>query len=499
MSEEKNKVYQSIEELLETAQSSLGVPFKEYDVNNRLNGGNKGKIGQVIEEGLFHKGIDSRQEADFPELGVELKVTPMNRVGKEKDMVSAKERLVVTMINYMKDYNVSFEDSHVLDKLNKVLLMFYFNEPKKMNYDLCVDKIFLYQFKDIPEADKQIIINDYNIIIDKIKSGHAEDISESDTYYLSACTKGATAATSFVDQPFSSVKAKRRAFSLKPKYMTALLRSQVFNDNAITKESLMKTSGIIGRDNIFDRMVEYLFSSYYGKSLSEIDEMIETPVNRKSLNYLRSYIARMMNASPETKSKDIDEYYDEFYKANIKIKTIRIKKDGTIKESMSFPAFKFKEIVEENWEDSELRNKFIDEKYLFCVFDEIDDSKYEYRFRGTFLWAMPESDLDGKVREAWERTVYLAKHGIEFTISENKNGLIVHNNLPAKKDNLIVHVRPHASKAIYVFNDGKMIGSGNIQTDGDELPDGTIVTKQCFFLNNDYVLGLVNKYLPLKD
>lgn len=224
MSEEKNKVYQSIEELLETAQSSLGVPFKEYDVNNRLNGGNKGKIGQVIEEGLFHKGIDSRQEADFPELGVELKVTPMNRVGKEKDMVSAKERLVVTMINYMKDYNVSFEDSHVLDKLNKVLLMFYFNEPEKMNYDLCVDKIFLYQFKDIPEADKQIIINDYNIIIDKIKSGHAEDISESDTYYLSACTKGATAATSFVDQPFSSVKAKRRAFSLKPKYMTALLR-----------------------------------------------------------------------------------------------------------------------------------------------------------------------------------------------------------------------------------------------------------------------------------
>ena len=50
-----------------------------------------------------------------------------------------------------------------------------------------------------------------------------------------------------------------------------------------------------------------------------------------------------------------------------------------------------------------------------------------------------------------------------------------------------------------VFDDGKIIGSGNIQTDGDELPDGTIVTKQCFFLNNDYVLGLVNKYLPLKD
>lgn len=81
----------------------------------------------------------------------------------------------------------------------------------------------------------------------------------------------------------------------KPKYMTALLRSQVFNDNAITKESLMKATGIVGRDNIFDRMIEYLFTPYYGKSLSEIDGIIKTPVNRKSLNYLRSYIARMMN------------------------------------------------------------------------------------------------------------------------------------------------------------------------------------------------------------
>lgn len=499
MSQEKNKVYTNLQDLLETAESSLGVPFKEYDIHKRLNGGNKGKIGQVIEEGLFHKGIDSRQEADFPELGVELKVTPMNKVGKKKNMVSAKERLVVTMINYMKDYDTSFEESHVFDKLSKVLLMFYFNEPGKMNYDYCIDKIYLYQFKDIPEEDKQIIIDDYNKILSKIRNGHAEDISESDTYYLSACTKGATAASSFVEQPFSSVKAKKRAFSLKTKYMTALLRSQVFNDNAITKESLMKKTGIVSRHNIFDNMIDNLFAPYYGKTLSEIDEMIDTPVNRKSLNYLRSYIARMMKTSPGTKGKDLDEYYDEFYKANIKIKTVRIGKDGKIKESMSFPSFKFKDLVKENWEDSDLRNRFINEKYLFCVYDEINDSEHEYRFRGVFLWAMPEKDLDGKVREAWERTVDLAKNGIEFTIGNNKNGSIVHNNLPSKTDNLIVHVRPHTSKSIYVFNDGTIIGSGDVKTNGDELPDGTIITKQCFFLNNDYVLGLVNKYLPLKD
>lgn len=37
--------------------------------------GNKGGLGQVIEEGLFRYGVNSRNEADFAELGVELAET----------------------------------------------------------------------------------------------------------------------------------------------------------------------------------------------------------------------------------------------------------------------------------------------------------------------------------------------------------------------------------------------------------------------------------------
>ena len=41
---------------------------------------------------------------------------------------------------------------------------------------------------------------DYKVISDKIKAGIAHELSESDTMYLGACTKGANAEKSTVPQ-----------------------------------------------------------------------------------------------------------------------------------------------------------------------------------------------------------------------------------------------------------------------------------------------------------
>ena len=57
--------------------------------------------------------------------------------------------------------------------------------------------------------------NKRNLIINKIRAGKAHEISEGDTNYLGACTKGAN-ADSVREQPFNSIVAKQRAFCLKP-------------------------------------------------------------------------------------------------------------------------------------------------------------------------------------------------------------------------------------------------------------------------------------------
>ena len=95
-------------------------------------------------------------------------------------------------------------------------------------------------------------------------------------------------------------------------------------------------------------------------------------------------------------------------KANIVPKTIRINKNGSIKESMSFPTFKFTEIINENWKDSELREMFNTTKFMFAVFKEYDG---KYHFENIKFWNMPVNILDNDVKSVWDKTIDVIKKG----------------------------------------------------------------------------------------
>ena len=110
------------------------------------------------------------------------------------------------------------------------------------------------------------------------------------------------------------------------------------------------------------------------------------------------------------------------------------------------------------------------------------------------LWNMPEKDLESHVFNAWRKTQDILTNGLHLEIKKQKTGkTIVTNNLPKKGDNLILHVRPHTQKSVYKLLNNETIGDGNIERDGDLLPDGIIMTKQCFFMNNDYILKIINE------
>lgn len=107
----------------------------------------------------------------------------------------------------------------------------------------------------------------------------------------------------------------------------------------------------------------------------------------------------------------------------------------------------------------------------------------EYVLRGAKFWNMPTSDLDGDVKEGWENVRNTIIRGVKFTI--NRNGT-VSNDLPDKKDNRVIHVRPHAKKAAYSLKDGFV--RGDVERDADPLPDGQRMTTQSFWINNDYIV-----------
>jgi len=184
--------------------------------------GNKGRYGQKIEKYYFGYDLNSDDSADFA-CGVELKSTPLKRL--KNGNLSPKERLVCNIINYENIIHETWETSSFLKKNSEILLLRYIDPMDKSisQLDYQIVDVQIHRIFDNLE-DKKQFEEDWNVIVDKVKNGQAHNLSESDTKYLGACTKGSTALKSLRTQPNSSKPAKQRAFSFKTQYMRELLR-----------------------------------------------------------------------------------------------------------------------------------------------------------------------------------------------------------------------------------------------------------------------------------
>lgn len=103
------------------------------------------------------------------------------------------------------------------------------------------------------------------------------------------------------------------------------------------------------------------------------------------------------------------------------MKTIRLKPNGIPKEDISFPAFQFNEIVNQNWEESDLYNLLEQKKFLFVMYkmDVKNDSDFnkmspEEQKRHLILykvtlWNAPAVDIDQKAQITWNLTQKIIK------------------------------------------------------------------------------------------
>lgn len=438
--------YRTKEAVLKRGREAIGIPLKEIDTTGRLSTG-KGAIGTTIEESWFGYTPNSESEPDFPEAGVELKATPYVR---GKNGIRAKERLVCNIINYMEECSKTFQTSAFWHKCQTLLLMSYEHRDGVSKGDFTIDEAVLFSF---PEEDLAIIEKDWETIMEKVRAGQAHNLSEGDTYYLAACTKGAN-AESVRPQPFSAEPAKQRAYSLKAGYMTQILNKYIFGNEE--SERVIKDWRIL-QEKSFDQYVVEKVSPYIGMTQAELKVRFRVESSAKNLNEI--LLARML----EVKGKIA--YTDEFQKAGIVPKTIRVRRDGTIKESMSFPTFDFIRLSQETeWEESELYEYLAPTKFLFVIFQE--DERGELVFERVKFWNIPAEDLE-EVHRVWARTVETIRRGVELT----DTGHGISNDLPKQSESPVAHVRPHGKDA----------------SDKLPLPDGRMMTKQCFWLNNTYI------------
>jgi DNA mismatch repair protein MutH len=365
------------------------------------------------------------------------------------------------MIDYFEEADATFETSSFYKKNRKLLICFYKYIKGAPETQFEFTAYDLYEFEKSLEF--KTIKHDWDIIHSKIIAGKAHEISESDTTFLAACTKGANSSQRR-GQPNSLEDAKPRAYSFKTGFMTRLYREiihkigpyipQFVSDDEWMKDTLEET-------------YKNKLAKYYGKTVSELKTLFSFKTNPKDINF--RIAQKMLGLSGRMSSTQ------EMLDAGIKLKTVRLNQDGVPHESMSFPTFEFSELIRTTWEESEIREIFVDWKLMLFVFK--DNEKGDSYFERIVFWNIPNKIVDGPIKNMFEYCAKLIATGEALYF--NKKGIVL-DKFPKEKRNSngVCHIRPHASKAVNVFQ----------LPVTDKATGKTAYTKQCFWFNKEFVM-----------
>ncbi len=462
----------SKDSILAHARLLLGRSIHDLHPDAKPLNSGKGDFGQCVEVHHFGYDINANAEADFNEAGLELKCTPLKLL-QEGSMVS-KERLVLNIINYVEEYDKTFNTSSFTHKNALLLLMFYLYIKGVGKLDLLFKIIRLW---NIPEEDLKIFMDDWNVIHEKIAKGLAHELSEGDTLYLAACVKGRKGGANKKPQKVGGVLADQRAYSIKSAYLNhiivdSLSHPEMYDGVKMTAKqrrviekkkteigSVVRSVRDYRRGETFEQLVERRFRPYIGMTIGSISKSLKAKVSTspKSISY------SVCRAILGVKERSIAE----FEKAGLILKTIRLEQNGNLKEAMSFQTIKYSEIVDEGkWEDSDWYQTIAARRFLFIVFrKEKDGTPSDAILERVFFWAMPCADIP-KAMELWRDTRDKVRNGD-------------YSHFLKMSEHAVCHIRPKAKNAADMMN----------------TPQGGKAQKYCWWLNRDYVLAVVRGHM----
>lgn len=396
----KDRIYINEEELFEHAntlknRSLFDLYGKDSIQTSEIK--NKGGFGQLVER--LHYGINNNNESrpDIENLNIEIKVSPLNLV-YNGTKISPNQRTTLSMIKYDQIISETFETSHFLKKNKNILLNLFLLGPEN-GYE---QKFLYIDLMRLSKNDLNIIKKDWEIIKEKVRSKNADSLSQSDTTYLCAATKGGGGQKL---RPYmnGTAMAKKRSYSYKSAFISHFLKPYCLKRNDKNEYVLVKktTEGIKLLDEESEYSVEEVvlkkFSNFIGKEDIEI---------ARSFGYENKFIEGKEKARwhyntslilTTKRKKYLSKYIEEFSKSGLTVKTVRLDCNSKLKEQVSFKTQGYESILTKEWENSSLFQE-ISIKFLWVVYKQ--DSKGSFILDNCFFWKMPKSDIEF-VREKW--------------------------------------------------------------------------------------------------
>jgi DNA mismatch repair protein MutH len=420
----------------------------------------------------------SEAHPDFAEADIELKLLPLKR---GRSQVRVKEPTSISMIDYMHLPQESWGTALVRPKLFHLLLVFQVMDrvdPMASSYR----GVVLY---DATELDRALFEVDWNGTRKKVVDGLAHELHEADARVLAARRKGrGGTAEKWREQPNKRLRldAPSRAWALKSAFTRQILEQrvlshpfeEVFPDlpKQLATEGLTPTEGRVLASLLEDD----------GRPLGELAERLDVPISRaKSL--AAGIVKRRLRV------QDLRAEVLEFEKLGIRVRVLHLNSaSGWPFEAVSFPAVDLQDLVEQDFEGVEdedgtvvkERSELIDQlqRILFVVTysPRKNDPQQARRLGSAFFWS-PTREQWATIRADWEGIRDAVGEGM--AAYDGPRGERGRRNQLAKGE--ILHMRPH----------------GRDSSDEVRDPKGNLLTKQAYWLNQEFVYRLVKEYHAL--
>ena len=426
----------------------------------------KGAAGQLLHTWFGLDQNDNRAEADLPTVsfpdnqicGVEIKAVPLM---VKKRGLGIKERCKVTSIDYEKLLDETWALSRARHKLLSVVFIFYRYAGSSNWPTSQVEKVLHWTIEATPS--RETIRLDWQRTWDYVNEGRAHEISGSHGAILETSTAGVKRD---VKQPRNpTVLARKRAFALKPAFL------QTAYEFAVTPSRFESIAALRGKPLVADLQTELLqgFKPLIGETLGAIADKLK--ISRKKAKQAAALLVRRTLGILNDKKRLL-----ELESAGIKPKTIPVRESDLWPcQAMSFPAMRFLEFVEEEWEDSEFRAHLDCLLLIPSLADHCDQELWSRRLAQPFFWSPSEEEEAGIISE-WEmfkQQVAEGKAAYKRVGGKRVTGLTQYSKTK------YIHMRP----------------KGRDGTDDDVDPYGRPAPKLCFWLNPSFVQSLLIRNL----
>ena len=411
---------------------------------NKEDEANKGQWGQLVERFYFFIPTNSSPYPDFPKAGLELKTGYLKILKKDGSFSNGEGKLNLSMIN-ASIIDEHFENSSFMKKNKSLLLIFHYKKGIKEPLDYKVKLVGHYQF---PDDDLVVIKADWNMIRTKLKNN--QELHQGDGNYIDCMSK-----------------AGKHCFGIKGEYLKHILHEISTGKKEIFGKKLLKKKN---KDIIsIEDEVKNFLKPYFGKSLEQLSEEFDIKIGRDKSRY-SNFITKFLKRLFEVKNL---EDIDEFNKAGISLKTIRVYHDYMPTQDVSFKAFEFIDVYGESWEDSSFFNIF-QKKFIFVVFKEYRKS---FVLSEVKFWRIEENDLK-EIYHLWKHTRNVIKSG---KIVKEIKGKTRFTNFQNSIGTTVAHIRTHATKTSVTYP----LPVKDILTGAREF------TRHSIYMNKKYVKGII--------